>query len=59
MSKEDYTQVRGDTAPMPDKGGSTAGDFSNSLGDASRADLQRGYSKGGKLDADSDPADCA
>ena len=49
---EDYTQVRGDSKPMNDKGGATAGDFTNSLGDASKSDLSMGYTKGGGIAGD-------
>lgn len=49
---EDYTQVRGDSKPMNDNGGATAGEYSKSLGDASQSDLSQGYSKNGSIKGD-------
>jgi hypothetical protein len=47
---KEYETVRGgDTAPLVDKGGSLSGDFSNSLGDASRSDLVKGYTDMGSI----------
>lgn len=46
MSEARYVpngEVQGDDRPIIDNGGSKMGDFSNSLGEASRADLEKGY----------------
>ena len=45
-------EVRGDTRPMTDKGASTAGEYSKSLGDASKSDLMNGYCKEGQITGD-------
>lgn len=46
MSELNYRpsgELQGDTKPITDKGGSMSGDYSKSLGEASKADLAKGY----------------
>jgi hypothetical protein len=43
-------KLQGDSRPMKDNGGSTAGpDFTKSLGGKSMEDLKRGYCKEGRI----------
>lgn len=48
-------ELQGDSKPMEDHGNSMSGDFGNSLGDAKRSDLGKGYcGKGMMSGTDSD-----
>jgi len=42
-------ELQGDTTPMSDHGNSKSGEFQNSLGDAKKSDLEKGYCDKGSL----------